>query len=323
MKISKITTRIILLILIATSVGISQDRKYAKLIEDSRVKRFYNIEVAYFKTTHIIFPVKIKYADVGTENVAMEQASEVDNVLKVKANEIGFPETNLSVITEDGSFYSFVVNYNEKPAKMSFDCVSEDIKYDNHTLLTSQNQVKETKGKKGKKDQVTRNGNAVLNRDNIILSNTKWGVNELNKLAEVMIPFENHYLHMGDKSGKVNFYLNGLYAKENYIFMVIEVDNKSNLPYQVDFIKTYIRDQEQRKRELYQEYEIPIVYRYWDRGQEFFLDPRQKKVYVLMVDTFQMQEGKRLEIDINEKKGGRNANMYIDFRGFEELLKRI
>jgi conjugative transposon TraN protein len=34
----------------------------------------------------------------------------------VKASEKNFSETNLSVITEDGSVYTFVINYEEKPA---------------------------------------------------------------------------------------------------------------------------------------------------------------------------------------------------------------
>ncbi len=47
------------------------------------------------------------------------KAVDVENVLKVKASQIGFNETNFSVMTADGKFYSFVVNYNETPVLLA------------------------------------------------------------------------------------------------------------------------------------------------------------------------------------------------------------
>lgn len=294
----------------------AQDPKYSDAIKDSNVKRFYYLETAYFKTTHIIFPTKIKYSDVGSDAVVIEAAEEVDNVLKLKANQIGFPETNVSVITEDGSFYSFIISYSERPKKLSFDCKSEDIIYDKEKSTggsVSSSVKKETEKK----------GDGVLNRDHIMFSKAKFGVKELNRVSELLVDYNQRFIHIGDKTGKVRFHLNGVYAKENFIFLSVELENDSELPYSVDFIKAYVRDVEQKKKELYQEYEIPIVYNYWASGEQFKINSKSNKEYVLMVDTFQMQEGKRLEIDINEKKGGRNCSLKIEFRTFEELLKKI
>jgi conjugative transposon TraN protein len=46
----------------------------------------------------------------------VQQVKEADNILLVKASAKNFSETNLSVVTEDGSVYTFVINYEEKPA---------------------------------------------------------------------------------------------------------------------------------------------------------------------------------------------------------------
>ena len=64
------------------------------------------LEVAYEKTTHIIFPSEVVYVDLGNENLVAGLADGAKNVLRVKSAFKSFKtETNLSVITEDGSYY--------------------------------------------------------------------------------------------------------------------------------------------------------------------------------------------------------------------------
>ena len=66
------------------------------------------LEVCYNKTTHIIFPAEITYVDLGNENLVAGLADGAKNVLRVKSAFKSFKqETNLSVITEDGSYYTF------------------------------------------------------------------------------------------------------------------------------------------------------------------------------------------------------------------------
>ena len=67
------------------------------------------------KTTSLVFPFAIRHVDRGTRDILVQQVKEVDNILLVKAAEKDFPETNLSVVTDDGSIYSFVVCYDSKP----------------------------------------------------------------------------------------------------------------------------------------------------------------------------------------------------------------
>lgn len=68
------------------------------------------------KTTSLVFPFSIRHVDRGTKDILVQQVKEADNILLVKASAKNFSETNLSVVTEDGSIYTFVINYEEKPA---------------------------------------------------------------------------------------------------------------------------------------------------------------------------------------------------------------
>ena len=68
------------------------------------------------KTTSLVFPFAIRHVDRGTQAVLVQPIKEVPNVLLVKAGAKEFPETNLSVVTEDGSIYSFLVCYTINPS---------------------------------------------------------------------------------------------------------------------------------------------------------------------------------------------------------------
>lgn len=65
------------------------------------------------KTTFLIFPHAIKHVDRGTKDILVQPVQEANNILLVKAAIKDFEETNLSIITEDGSVYSFPVSYGE------------------------------------------------------------------------------------------------------------------------------------------------------------------------------------------------------------------
>src|SRR5690554_7188637 len=85
----------------------------------------YRMEVTYDKTSHLIFPTAIRYVDLGSEYLIAGKAEDAENVLRVKASVREFEaETNFSVITNDGRFYSFNVYYSSYPDALSYDLLT-------------------------------------------------------------------------------------------------------------------------------------------------------------------------------------------------------
>ena len=72
-----------------------------------------NLQIATDKTISLIFPYPIRHVDRGTKDVLVQPVEESSNILLVKAASKNFPETNLSVVTDDGSVYSIAVAYGE------------------------------------------------------------------------------------------------------------------------------------------------------------------------------------------------------------------
>ena len=76
----------------------------------------HGLEITYDKTVHVIFPAPVKYVDLGSTNLIAGKADGAENVIRVKATTRNFrEETNMSVITEDGNFYTFNVKYADEP----------------------------------------------------------------------------------------------------------------------------------------------------------------------------------------------------------------
>lgn len=73
------------------------------------------------KTTSLVFPYPVRHVDRGTADVLVEPVKSARNILLIKAACAHFPETNLSVVTEDGSLYSFLVTYQPSPNLLTYE----------------------------------------------------------------------------------------------------------------------------------------------------------------------------------------------------------
>ena len=73
------------------------------------------IDLATDKTTSLVFPYPVLHVDRGSKDILVQQVKESDNILLVKAGVQHFTATNLSVVTADGSLYSFLLRYDSLP----------------------------------------------------------------------------------------------------------------------------------------------------------------------------------------------------------------
>ena len=72
------------------------------------------------KQMYLIFPGKITYEDHGSQDITVEKAEGVDNILAVKAVCEFQKESNISVVTDNGKFYTFNLQYSPNPEVFTF-----------------------------------------------------------------------------------------------------------------------------------------------------------------------------------------------------------
>ncbi|EFK57511.1 MULTISPECIES: conjugative transposon protein TraN [Sphingobacterium] len=242
----------------------------------------YRMEVTYDKTSHLIFPTAIRYVDLGSEYLIAGKAEDAENVLRVKASVRDFePETNFSVITNDGRFYNFNVYYSSYPAAMSYD------------LLTMQKAVDKA------------NGNDVLFEE---LGNNSPSLAGL--LLETIYKKDKRIVkHIGAKSFGIQFMLKGIYIHNGKYYLHTELRNRTNVPFQIDFVNFKVVDKKVAKRTVVQERPmIPLrTYKPLDE-----IGGKTIEQNVFMLDQFTIADDKVLLIEIFEKNGGRHQTLQIE-----------
>jgi len=79
-----------------------------------------SLRVTTDKTTCIVFPNAVLHVDRGSKDILVQPVKESGNLLLVKAGCADFHPTNLSVLTADGSLYSFYVYYDRTGAQFVY-----------------------------------------------------------------------------------------------------------------------------------------------------------------------------------------------------------
>ncbi|MGJ1446963.1 conjugative transposon protein TraN [Sphingobacterium spiritivorum] len=242
----------------------------------------YKMEVTYDKTSHLIFPTAIRYVDLGSEYLIAGKAEDAENVLRVKASVRDFePETNFSVITNDGRFYSFNVFYSSYPEAMSYD------------LLTMQKAVDKA------------NGNDVLFEE---LGNNSPSLAGL--LLETIYKKDKRIVkHIGAKSFGIQFILKGIYIHNGKYYFHTELRNRTNVPFQIDFVNFKVVDKKVAKRTVVQERPM-IPLRTYKPLDDIVGKTIEQNVFLL--DQFTIADDKVLLIEIFEKNGGRHQTLQVE-----------
>jgi len=255
-------------------------------IEYDRMIPPYGIEVSFNKTVHIIFPSPVRYVDLGSANIIAGKADGSENVIRVKAAVQGFQkETNFSVITEDGSFYSFNVKYADEPEKLNIEM--KDFIHD---------------------------GEAVNRPNNSLDIYMKELGNESPKVVDFIMKSiyqsdKQEIKHIGSKRFGIQMLLKGIYTHNDFLYFHIQTKNTSKVPFDIDFIRIKIVDKKAAKRTAIQEQVIYPVRAYHYNVR---IEGKKTERMVLALKKFTIPDGKRLIMELYEKNGGRHQSFTVE-----------
>ena len=246
----------------------------------------YALEVTFNKTVHVIFPAPIRYVDLGSADLLAAKADGTENVLRVKAALRDFSrESNLSVITEDGNYYTFNVKYADEPVKLSVEMT--DFLHD---------------------------GEAV-NRPNNALAVYMQELGQESPLLVKLIMQSIHknndreIKHLGSKRFGIQHTLKGVYTHSGLVYFHLQLKNSSNVPFNIDFITFKIVDKKVAKRTAIQEQVIWPLRAY---NNLMVIGGKRTERMVFTLPKFTIPDDKMLVIELNEQEGGRHQRFTVD-----------
>jgi len=267
------------------STGDLYDGMTRKIMYD-RVIPPHGIEVTFDKTVHLIFPAPVVYVDLGSANIVAGKASGAGNILRIKAAVRDFStETNFSVVTDEGNFYSFNVKYADEPQKLNIEM--KDFTHDGEAVNRPNNSLDIYLSELGKE-----NPKLVRLIMRSIYDNDK-----------------RAYKDIGGKGFGMQFLLKGIYAYDGLLYLHTQIANTTNVPYDIDFIRFKIVDKKILKRTAIQETLIVPV-----RAHNYVTRVNGKTIErtVFAIGKITIPDGKQLVVDLYEQNGGRNLSFVIN-----------
>lgn len=233
----------------------------------------YVLPITFYKTTNLVFPYAIKSVDRGSKDILVQKAKGVENILQVKAGRLGFDQTNLTVITADGKLYSYILNYTDTPSVLN-------IRFDNSATLYP----------------VAFFSNITINEAQV-------------KADADTVAIAKETIHsIKDKSYGMRLKLSGLYINGDVLFCRLTLQNYTNINYDIDQLRFYIRDQKKAKRTATQELEINPLY---VTGDTSVIVGQSEKVFVYALPKFTIPDKKYFAIELMEKSGGRHLKIQV------------
>lgn len=245
----------------------------------------YALEVTFYKTVHIIFPSAIKYVDLGSADIIAGKADGSENVLRVKAALRDFSrETNLAVITEDGSYYTYNVKYADEPAKLNIEM--KDFLHDGEAV------------------------NRPNNSQEVYLKELGSESPLLVRLIMKSIHKNDKRLvkHIGCKRFGIQSVLKGIYTHNGLLYFHTELKNSTNVPFTVDFVSFKVVDRKVAKRTAIQE-QVIVPLRAYNYVTEVGGKSRERTVFTL--PKFTLPDDKQLVVEISEQNGGRHQQFVV------------
>jgi conjugative transposon TraN protein len=243
----------------------------------------FKLQVAYNKTTNLVFPLPIVSIDRGSATILAKKANAVGNILRVKANQREFKETNLTVVTNDGTLYSFILTYNENPTNLSLNLTNSNSSIFFESHLSPHREF-------------------IKNSSEL----------ELLKEHSLRAAFARRNIHnVKVRKDEMRFSIDGFYVHNDLMFFKVALANESRINFAVERLRLYIADRKQSTRTASQEIEIEALF---ILGGSNSVEGRSHVSYVIAVPKFTISNGKDLVLEMTEKGGARHLKLKLKNR---------
>jgi hypothetical protein len=146
--------------------------------------------------------------------------------------------------------------------------------------------------------------------EGITLAGHTLSAEDIKDLSEKTLHNKRFIRNVGTMKMRMSFLLTGVYVYQKTLFLQITFENRSEIDYDIDFFKFFIKDRDVTRRMAYQETEIPAVTQYPAANTRVPHRGSLTLVFALPMVTY--GEDKVMEVQAYEDKGGRHLRFELD-----------
>lgn len=256
---------------------IDKNNKTAYNVSEDKIIEEQKVSVNMHNLLHIISSKPIKYIDYGSDWIEAEPIENIQNIVRVETLDSVSTNTNISIVDDDNNFYTFDISYNDKAT--------------NYNIVIGD-----------------KNGKAILSKED--LTDTSKEI-ILSKIKE----HGRNIRTLGTRQNSVVFSVFNIFVFNNKLIFRFNLENNSNIKYDIDYLKFYVIDKKITKESALQEIEyIPL---FLDNFQKI-IQGKSDNTYSVCFEKFTIPDQKNFIIEINEKDGGRHIYFKIDNKMIED-----
>lgn len=234
------------------------------------------------KSVALFFPSAIQQGVTGTENYIFTYNRDKEQYLGLLQAKRG-EESNLLVVNTDGSVYSFILKYKEK---------LDQLNYFISKTQSIGNQIPSIKQAPFQEKSVQKFTDALY----------------YPRFCAYLMKQERRTIGVRNQSYGIKLQVKNIIFENNELYFVIEIENKSSLDYNVNFLDFYVETRKKGKKKSLQKLLKSPIYTY-HMPQKIREGQTHQLVYVL--PKFSLANDKRLKVELHEKYGERNVQLKI------------
>lgn len=247
-----------------------------------------NINTEMF--VQVVFKSPIQNFKVGMPNVV--EAQDNDNTLTIQALSTEEFKTNLSVKTADGLYYSFIIKGTSEVPELFFEIDREQ------SLNFNGGTIGENASRREKR-QISENQKSI---DDKVLEQRGY-INSRNS-AEFR---------------KIILYIKGIYIDNGKLYFLMEIDNRSNIKYDVNKLAFFTSAKKKSKKQIdAEEQEFEPLYIYKELNH---IKAKSTVKFVAVFNKFTLNSDKEMEITLSEKNGERVVRLLINTEHITDAQK--
>lgn len=257
---------IILIMLIAFSSSVFSQKKLDTIYANDQ------------KAVALFFPKPIRQGIVGKEHFVFNYNKEEAQYFGLLQATPG-TESNLLTITNDGQVFSYILKYATKLPKLNYFI-----------------QQKESIGNEKRKVETLEIEKKVVNPYTSRITYFK-------KFSEYLLNSKPQRLATKWKKG-MKLRLQKIIYNVSEVYLVIEIENKSGIDFEVDYLNIYRTNGNSKRKASFQKLQQDVVYKH---KMPDSIKNKQHQQFVYVLPKFVLGDNEKLLIELKELKGSRSV----------------
>ncbi len=246
------------------------------------------------KNVALFFPEPIRQGITGSENFVFTYNRETQQHLGLLQATPG-KESNLLIIGNSGSIFSYIIRYSEQLKKLNY-FIAETNSIGNVFLVSEG--IEDIKKDEGLKEDSAKS---------ISFSNE----NYFRKFCSYLIEKKQGIGRIKKRKNDIVLRLENIVFEKEQFFFVLEIQNRSTIDYEVNFLELSVQTKKNGKRKSMQKlvqepslkFQMPEI-----------IKEGQSVKFIFVMPKFSIAEDKDVILDLNEKNGERDLKLKVKQR---------